>query len=270
MKKSNNFYICVWLAIIALILLLAVVILASYIYKSDILFSFSNFNWNEIEAIGTILIGVVSILITIRINKLQSLCNRLYIEPHVMVDSFEVIENFNYELSLDKNEYKTIKNYNYPFFVQSKSEGHKSSFILSVTLINTSEAFARLRFKEAQFINSNNIIAEIYAATVGTHNNHFMLHKNDEAKIGLVLNKKLLSEISDCKIKLSFYLDNNYNATYLDTQSYALLNKCDDVISFMPADLPANNYKEIRESSRHWLHMNEALKILKDWLKRNI
>lgn len=114
--------------------------------------------------------------------------------------------------------------------------------LISITFINTSEAFARLRFNEATITQGEETIAKFDLSTFGTHKHHLMLRKNDIGRIGFVINNKSISKIHHVKLTISCLLDNNYNTTYKDEQSYILLNQVDGLFSFMPMDLKQNTY----------------------------
>ena len=257
--KNSNFSICVWLGIISFILLCGVIIFAAYLYKFNPLSMFSHIfcldksvGWNALEAMGTIAIGIVTIWLSTKVSKvqknqakIQNMQNKLYIEPHILIDSFEIL-SAEYELNDEKTEIKTLKGIDYPFFTNCKEKlDLKDIYILSVTFVNTSEAFARLRFNEATIINGNETIGDFNISTFGTHKNHIMLKKGECKKIGLVINSDTRKRLKGSELTVSCFLDNNYNSTFKDEQSYFLTHESDGTISFMPMNLSNNTYKEV-------------------------
>ncbi len=261
MKNTNkpNFSICVWLGIIAFLLLCGVILFSAYIYKFEPLSMFDtifhldkSIGWSALEAIGTIVIGVVTIILSINLAKaqekqaeIQNLQNKLYIEPHILVDSFD-ITSAKCEYTSDRTEIKSIENIDYPFFTNRKDTLDLNDiYVLSITFINTSEAFARLRFNEAIIKSDDEIIGEYNMSTFGTHKNHIMINKGESKKIGLIISEKFIKKLRCTDIMISCYLDNNYNTTYLDKQSYVLLSNADERVSFMPKKLSDNYYGKI-------------------------
>ena len=136
--KNSNFSICVWLGIISFILFCGVIIFAAYLYKfnplsmfSDIFHLDKSIGWNALEALGTICIGVVTIWLSSKVSKfqenqanIQNMQNMLYIEPHILVDSF-VLLSAECELNNEKTEIKSLKGIDYPFFIGRKCTPHR-------------------------------------------------------------------------------------------------------------------------------------------------
>ncbi len=257
--KNSNFSICVWLGIISFILLCGVIIFAAYLYKFNPLSMFSHIfhldesvGWNALEALGTIGIGLATLWLSSKVSKfqenqanIQNMQSMLYIEPHILVDSFELF-SAEYELNDKKTEIKTLKGIDYPFFTNRKENlDLNDMYILAITFINTSEAFARLRFNEATITNGSEIIGSFNMSTFGTHKNHIMLKKEECKTIGLVINSESKKKLRGSKITISCFLDNNYNSTFKDVQSYILTSESDGMISFMPTKLSDNTYEEV-------------------------
>ncbi len=82
-------------------------------------------------------------------------------------------------------------------------------------------------------------------STFGAHKKHIMINKGESKKIGLIISEKFIKKLRCTDIMISCYLDNNYNTTYLDKQSYVLLSNADERISFMPKKLSDNSYAKI-------------------------
>lgn len=254
--KKSKFSIVTWLGII----LCGIILFTAYIYKfnlSSFIYFFhlnESIGWTALETIGTITIGIFTIWISIKVSKIQedqvkieSLQSRLYTEPHVLIDSFEIIST-EYELSNDGKEVKSLKGIDYPFFLNYKENSDSDNiYVLAVTFVNTSEAFARLRFNEAKIFNSNEIISEFNLSTFGAHKNHIMLNKGGYVKVGLVINSNTRKKLANSEITISCLLDNNYRSTFKDEQSYYLIHESDGIISFMPKDLLKNTYIKIQE-----------------------
>lgn len=257
--KNSNFSICVWLGIISFILLCGVIIFAAYLYKFNPLSMFSHIfhldesvGWNALEALGTIGIGLATLWLSSKVSKfqenqanIQNMQSMLYIEPHILVDSFELF-SAEYELNDKQTEIKTLKGIDYPFFTNRKENlDLNDMYILAITFINTSEAFARLRFNEATIKKDNEKIGEFNMGTFGTHKNHIMIGKGESKKIGLVISGSTKERLRGTEIKVSCFLDNNYNSTYNDKQSYILANVSDGNISFYPMSSAENSYAKL-------------------------
>jgi hypothetical protein len=257
--KNSNFSICVWLGIISFILFCGVIIFAAYLYKfnplsmfSDIFHLDKSIGWNALEALGTICIGVVTIWLSSKVSKfqenqanIQNMQNMLYIEPHILVDSF-VLLSAECELNNEKTEIKSLKGIDYPFFTNCKENLELNDmYVLSIAFVNTSEAFARLRFNEATITNGNETIGSFNISTFGTHKNHIMLKKEECKTIGLVINSETKKKLRGSKITISCFLDNNYNSTFKDVQSYIITSESDGMISFMPTKLCDNTYEKV-------------------------
>ena len=71
------------------------------------------------------------------------------------------------------------KGVDYPYYVNNLESDHLTNFsVITVTFINTSEAFARLRFDKAIIKhNDDSIVASYNISTFGAHRNHVMLKK---------------------------------------------------------------------------------------------
>lgn len=234
-----------------------VIIFAAYLYKFNPLSMFSDIfhldkgiAWNALEALGTICIGVVTIWLSIKVSKfqenqanIQNKQNMLYIEPHILVDSF-VLFSAEYELNNNKTAIKSLKGIDYPFFINCE-EKLNDMYILSVAFVNTSGAFSRLRFNEATIVNDNKTIGSFNVSTFGTHKNHIMLKKGECKTIGLIINSETKEKLIDSKITISCFLDNNYNSTFKDVQSYIITSESDGMISFMPTKLCDNTYEKV-------------------------
>lgn len=253
--KKSHLNIVIWAVIIVCIIILFTTCIYKFKLSSFIYFFHLNESivWTALEAIGTITIGIFTIWISIRVSKIQevqvkieTLQSRLYTEPHILIDSFEIIST-EYELNNDRTEVKSLKGIDYPFFSDCKENYDSDNiYILTVTFVNTSEAFARLRFNEAKIFNSNEIISEFNLSTFGTHKIHIMLNKGEYAKVGLVINNNIRKKLKDSEITISCLLDNNYSSTFKDEQSYYLMHESDGIISFMPKDLLNNTYIKIQ------------------------
>lgn len=77
-NHKSTFSICVWLGVISFILLCGVIIFAAYLYEFNPLSMFGDvfhldkaIGWTALNAIGTIAIGVVTIVISSKVAKMQ-------------------------------------------------------------------------------------------------------------------------------------------------------------------------------------------------------
>lgn len=209
------------------------------------------------EALGTIIIGIVTILITIGLSKVEEKQSKLemqqrtlYTEPHILIDSFDILSS-ELTLTSDKKCIKSIRGFEYPYYQNTSEEFDYNNFsILSVTFVNTSEAFARLRFDSATILSGEEIIAEFTFSSFGTHKNHIMLRKGETGCIGLLINNSLIKKINGSFITVRSFLDNNFKDTYKDEQSYVLCNVCEGDITFMPNDISKNVFKLIERQQK--------------------
>lgn len=261
MKKDKNKYlwICIWLAIIAILLLCGVILFAAYIYRFDPLtpfveiFSFKgDVFWSATNALATIGIGVATIFINKRLSSVQEKQAKielqqktLYTEPHVLIDSFKVIST-GLQLTVNGKEIKAIKNFDYPYFINRAEEFNYNDFsVLSITFVNTSEAFARLRFDSATIIRGEETIGEFNFSSFGTPKFHIMLRKGESGTIGLLVNNSLLPKINGTFITVRTILDNNFRESFRDQQSYLLSRICEGDVTFIPNDISKNVYELI-------------------------
>ena len=259
MKNKNNFSICLWLAIIAFLILCGVILFAAYIYKFDPLSMFSdifsfeaNVFWTALNTIGTVAIGVVTILINQGLSKVQEQQSKLqiqqhtlYTEPHILIDSFDVMST-DVVLTSNKKEIKTIKDFDYPYYTNNTEELNFLSFsILAVKFVNTSEAFARLRFDSATIYTPDETIAEFNMSSFGSHKNHIMLRKGETGVIGLLINNSLIEKINGSSITVRTFLDNNFKDSFRDEQTYHLSRVCEGSVTFLVVDISKNVFERI-------------------------
>lgn len=258
--KNNNLGICILLAIIALILLCGVILFAAYVYRFDPLSLFSalfqtdaNVIWSAINVVATMGVGIATVVVSIKLAKLQKgqahIENQQHLlktEPHILIDSIE-INPAECELTADKKMVKTITGVNYPYYTNTLEDISLSNFsIITLSIINTSEAFARLRFHEAIIKhNDEDIVAQYNISTFGAHKNHIMLKKGDSGKIGLLISNELLGKLRGTQLTVSTYLDNNFNECFWDEQSYHIAHVCEEYVTFMPTAVGKNSFKKI-------------------------
>lgn len=257
--KNQNKWICIWLAVIAFLLLAGVVLFAAYVYKFDPLtpfieiFSFKgDVFWSAANAIATAAIGIATIFINKGLSKVQEKQAKielqqktLYTEPHVLIDSFNVIST-GLQLTTNGKEIKAIKNFDHPYFVNREGEFNYNDFsVLAVTFINTSEAFARLRFDSATIFQGEEIIGDFNFSSFGTPKFHIMLRKGESGTIGLLVNNSLIPKINGTFITVRTILDNNFRESYRDEQTYLLSRICEGDVTFIPNDISKNVYKLI-------------------------
>lgn len=259
-KMSSNKGICIWLGIIAFLLFCGVLLFAAYVYKFDPLSPFfelfkadAEVFWSALNVLVTMGVGIAMVIVSLKLSKLQATQayvetqqHLLQTEPHILVDSID-INVANWEMTSDQTKLKTLRNIDYPYYTNAFENDNLTDFsIITITIINTSEAFARLRFNEAIFNNTDeNIIAKYNSTTVGVHKHHIMLKRGDSCQIGLLIDNKLLNKLSGVKFTLSTYLDNNFNECFIDEQSYYIFDVCEDKTSFMPSDISKNKFKKI-------------------------
>lgn len=129
------------------------------------------------------------------------------------------------------------KGVDYPYYVNNLESDHLTNFsVITVTFINTSEAFARLRFDKAIIKHNDDS---------GAHRNHVMLKKEGSGKIGLLIGNDLLAKLRGTKLTISVFLDNNFNDCYWNEQSYHISDVCEGNVTFMPHDISKNVFKKI-------------------------
>ena len=262
MKNRKNSYkaICVWLGIIAALLLCGVILFAAYVYKFDPLSPISelfqadaNVIWSAIDVIATAAVGVVTVVISHRLANLQEKQalmekeqHRLNTEPHILVDAIE-IKSVDYELTADGSRIKTIKGIDYPYYSNIlENDDLADTVMITITIVNTSEAFARVRFNEAKFKEYNGkAIAEYNISTVGIHENHIMIAKGASGRLGLLISKELIEKIENTEFFISTYLDNNFNDCFKDIQKYHIVGICEEKVSFMVCDMKENSFEKI-------------------------
>ena len=258
--KNQNRGICIWLGIIAFLLLCGVVLFAAYIYKFDplslvsVLFQTdANVIWNAINVVATIGVGIATVVVSSKLAKLQEgqahiekKQHLLLTEPHILVDSVEV-SIAECELTTDRTMIKTIIGVNYPYYVNILESNEFTNFsVITVTFVNTSEAFTRLRFKEAIIKhNDDDIIAKYNGSTFGAHRNHIMLSKEESGKFGLLIGDGLLPKLRGTILTIATFLDNNFNECYVDEQSYFISDVCEEIITFMPYDIGKNVFMKL-------------------------
>lgn len=267
-KILNN--ICFWLFIIALLLLSGIILFAVYLYKIDLIklidfraliyneqgaFSPDLF-WSALESIGTvigtiaaILIGIFTIKISIEVKKIEEKQNRLYTEPHIFTDTIKIQPAW-FQLSDNSKKLKGLKDFYHPFYNDKGEEiDFTYSSIVVLEFINSSEAFARLRFDSAIFKNNDDVIASFDMSTFGTHINHIMVPSGTNpniARIGLVINTQKLPLLHGTTLTISYFLDNNFGECFKEIQNYIISDITDDTVSFYPVDFTQNSYKKIQ------------------------
>lgn len=270
-SKAKKFFnnVCFWLFFIAIFLLTGVVLFAIYLYKIDLIhlidFRSLLYNeqnvfspellWSSVEAVATligtlaaILIGIFTIKMSKRLQEIEEQQNQLYTEPHALVDNIS-IQSATFEIS-EQNKIKGLQNCNYPFYNNKNDKlDFAPSSLIVLEFINTSEAFARLRFDNAIFRNGDTIVASFDMSTFGTHPNHIMLPKEnirENAKIGLFINNQILSQLRGTTLTISCFLDNNFKHCFRETQSYLISDITDEIVSFYPQDFRNNTYEKIK------------------------
>lgn len=259
-NKNPNKGICICLGAIAFLLLCGVILFAAYIYKFDPLSLFAalfqtdaNVVWSAINAVATAGVGIATVVVSTKLAKLQEgqahiekQQHLLQTEPHILIDSLDVCIS-EFELTVDQKKLKTIKGIDYPYYTNTLEDGLLTNFsIITVTIINTSEAFARLRFNEAIIKqNDENIIAKYNISTLGVHKSHIMIKRGGSGKIGLLIGNDLLNKLNGTQFTFSTYLDNNFNECFLDEQSYHISYVCEESVTFMPLSIKRNTFKKV-------------------------
>lgn len=162
------------------------------------------------------------------------------------MDSIE-ISSVEGELSADRTQFKTLKGVDYPYYSNIRDESNlKDSVLITVSIVNTSEAFARVRFNEASFENlDGNKIAEYKMSTFGISKSHIMIPKDRSGKIGFLLNRRLQDKLDNSKFLISTYLDNNFNECFKDIQNYVIWAVCEEKVSFMVCDIKQNSFEKV-------------------------
>ena len=250
---------CVCIAICLVIV--SVILVVTCIYKYD-LWSFikvifrAKFEgvWNALDVVVSAVVGILTVTISSKLSKVQERQsymemkqNQLTTEPHILVDNIEVMSAEG-ELSADKTKFKTIKGVDFPYYINIQDNVDLlDSVLIVVSFVNTSEAFARIRFNELVFRNSEgNKIWECNISTLGVNKNHVMLPKGKSAKIGFVINRSLLSKLEGARFSISTFLDNNFNECFKDIQNYYISAICEEKVSFMVCDVKENSFEKIR------------------------
>lgn len=261
--------ICFWLCIIAALLLVGIVLFAVYLYKVNIIslidlstlftnengvFDFSVF-WTAISAISAVIavivaffIGKRQIEISDKVANIEDWQNRLYIEPHTIVNDISTSEVV-WEKSEDGTKIRSIKDCGFPYYTELITKTDLNDYILlKIDFFNTSEAFARLRFDEAQFVNEDKVVAKFNMSTMGTHVNHIVVSTKSSqgsSSVGLLLSKELVKKLRGASMTVSCFLDNNFNNCYRETQSYFISDIVDNKVSFYPISVDKNEFKKI-------------------------
>lgn len=270
MKKQRMYQnVCFWLCVIAILLFVGVVLFGVFLHQKsfitliDFKSLFCNSEgafdsaifWSAISAIAAIIAAIIAYIIgkkTIEIsNKVANIeheQSRLYTEPHTIVNAISV-QSVVWSTSADGKKIKTIKDCNFPYYTELTSTSDLNDLVmLKIDFINTSEAFARLRFNEAEFKEQEKIIAKFNMSTMGTHANHIIVPINSSqsvSSIGLILHKESIKSLRGTALKLSCYLDNNFNSCYLETQNYLVADITDDFVSYYPINYNENRYEKI-------------------------
>ena len=254
LKKNKD--ICIVLSLIVICLGIGDILMASYVYRSSVggLFQAEmGVVWDALNVVVTAMVGVATIIISRKLAKLEEKQadieikqNRLYTEPHILVDSIE-ISSVEGELSADRTQFKTLKGVDYPYYSNIRDESNlKDSVLITVSIVNTYEAFARVRFNEASFENlDGNKIAEYKMSTFGISKSHIMIPKDRSGKIGFLLNRRLQDKLDNSKFLISTYLDNNFNECFKDTQNYVIWAVCEEKVSFMVCDIKQNSFEKV-------------------------
>ena len=201
--------------------------------------------WDAVSAIANIVIGFSTITLNHKIHIMQARQNKLYMEPHAILNNI-YIKTIEPELSNSGKEFKSIKDFDYPFYIDKNDDlDIKNSVLIVLKFINTSEAFARLRFVSATFQNQN-LVASYGFDTIGTHINHIVLskdHNDTPPQIGLLINSKRIPLLIGTKISLSFFFKNNFGDCYKETQHYFISHLVDESVSFYPCNFQENSFE---------------------------
>lgn len=240
--------------------IVSVILVVTCIYKYD-LWSFikvifqEKFEgvWNVLDVVASTVVGILTVTISSKLSKVQARQsnmeikqNQLTTEPHILVDNIEVMSAEG-ELSADKTKFKTINGVDFPYYINIQDNVDLlDSVLIVVSFVNTSEAFARVRFNKLVFKDpEENIIGEYSISTVGVNKNHVMLPKGKSGKIGFVINRNLLSKLEGTRFSISTFLDNNFNECFKDIQNYYISAICEEKVSFMVCDVKENLFEKI-------------------------
>lgn len=252
-------------------LFLGIVLFAAYIYKFDPLTTFTQLFstdagviWSALGVIVTGIIGAITFRINVSLREVQERQadiqdkqadiayrqDQLYSEPHIMLESIKVIDA-DVEFTEDKRQIKGVKGFDSPYFVnRNENLNFDDLSIVVISFQNTSEAFARLRFKEATITKgakNAQSIAVFNGSTFGFSTTQVMLNKGESASIGLVIGTSKVSDLHQTEITISTYLDNNFKETYLDTQIYHISGVCEGNVRFMPWNMRKNEFRKIEK-----------------------
>lgn len=193
--KNQNRGICIWLGIIAFLLFCVLILFATYIYKFNLISIFiklfknyTSFILSFFDTVITALVGIATIFVSIKLAEIQKgqaeiekrQC-QLYTEPHILIDDLTILPA---QWETSAQTIKSISCIDYPYYTNTLSNIYLENIsIISVSIVNTSEAFARFRFKEAIIKHSDNkVVAKYNRSTIGEHKNHIMLAKGDTKK----------------------------------------------------------------------------------------
>ena len=259
MKCSKFMYVIH--IIIAIILFAGVFLFAAYVYKfdplspiSEIFHAKADVVWTALGVIVTAMVGVATVIISSKLAKLQESQakmemkqEQLFTEPHILVNSIETSLP-EIEYSADHTEIKTLKGVDYPYYNNIKDKDKLTDIaLITVSVVNTSEAFTRMRFNEASFESEkDNKIAEYNMTTFGVHENHIMIPKGNSGKIGFLIDRQLIKNLEGTTFSFSTYLDNNFNECFIDTQKYYICDVCDEKVSFIVCSIKDNKFERIR------------------------
>ena len=271
MKNKPKFFgnVCFWLSIISVLLFIGIVLFGTYLYKASIitLIDFrtifygdegtfdSALFWSAISAIAAIIAVIVAYKIGKKTNEtsdkvanMQKEQSRLYSEPHTIITTISIL-NVNWEHSSDEKKIKTIKECNYPYYTELTIGAEITNLsMIKIDFLNTSEAFTRLRFCEAEFTDQDKIVMSFNMSTVGTHANHIVVSNKETTNaqsIGLLLPKDSLSKLRGTVLTIRCFLDNNFGNCYKETQNYVISDVIDETVSFYPVNTEKNKFEKI-------------------------
>ena len=243
-----------WLSIIAIGIIIGVISFLIYLYKIELI-KFADLRvfitnndgyydmqifWSAISAMIALGVGIVTLSLNKKLKDIQATQIAIQKEqadlhtiPHIMIDSV-TYEKTKLEPNRDRTKYKTLENVDYPFFNNTVDEiDFDNMVLLKMSLVNTSEAFARIRLSKMKIEKDSTIIATFNGSTFGEHNHHAFLKKDSQTTIGFVVNQSLLSNLDHATVTASFLLDNNFDKTYKQTQTITFISVSDDYITFM-------------------------------------